>query len=188
MNTRYVLIDHENVQPNDLALLDGQPLRVIVFLGANQARLSTQLAMALQERGENGRYVKIYASGRNALDFHIAFYLGELAAGEPSASFHVISKDDGYDPLLAHLRSRGIDAQRSVTLAPLLPAADDAVGDVITYLRGAGTARPRRVKTLGNAINARRGSTLQPDEIERVIAELVRRRVIAVTDGKVSYP
>jgi hypothetical protein len=100
----------------------------------------------------------------------------------------VISKDDGYDPLLAHLRSRGIDAQRSVTLAPLLPAADDTVGDVISYLEGAGTARPRRAKTLDNAINARRGSTLQPDEIERVIAELVRRRVIAVTDGKVSYP
>ena len=187
MNTRYVLIDHENVQPKDLALLDGQPLRVLVFLGANQARLSTELAVALQARGENGRYVRINATGRNALDFHIAFYLGELAAKEPAAAFHVISKDDGYDPLLAHLRSRGIEEQRSATLAPLLPAADDTVGDVITYLQGAGTARPRRVKTLGNAINARRGSTLEPHEIERVIAELVRRGVISVTDGKVAY-
>ncbi len=187
MKTTYVLIDHENVQPKDLALLNGQPVHVIVFLGATQARLSAELAVAMQARGANGTYVRINATGRNALDFHIAFYLGELAAKDPSASFHVISKDNGYGPLLEHLRSRGVDARGSETLAPLLPAVDDAVGDVIAYLRNAGTARPRKVKTLGNAINARRGNTLEPPEIERVIAELIRRRVIAVTDGKVTY-
>jgi hypothetical protein len=189
MNTKYVLIDHENVQPKDLALLDGQPLRVIVFLGANQARLSADLAIALQARGENGRYVRINANGRNALDFHIAFYLGELATKEPSASFHVISKDDGYDPLLEHWRSRGIEARRSATLASLvLPQVDDTVADAIVYLQSAGTARPRRRKTLGNAINTRRGNKLEQAEIERVIAELVRHRVISVTDDKVVYP
>jgi hypothetical protein len=39
--TKYVLIDHENVQPKGLALLAGQSLKVVVFIGANQARLST---------------------------------------------------------------------------------------------------------------------------------------------------
>ena len=187
MTTTYVLIDHENVQPTDLALLGGAPFHVIVFLGASQARLSAELAVAMQARRENGTYVRINSNGRNALDFHIAFYLGELAAKNPTASFYVISKDNGYGPLLEHLRSRGVDARGSETLAPLLPAPDDTVGDVITYLKNAGTARPRRVKTLGNAINARRGSTLEPLEIERVIDELVRRGVIAVTDGKVAY-
>src|SRR5262245_53753086 len=120
---RYVLIDYENVQPKDLALLDGQPLRVIVFLGANQKSVSTDLAMALQARGVNGQFVRINANGRNALDLHIAFYLGELATEDSSASFRVISKDGDYDPLLHHLRSRGIDAQRSATLASLTPAS-----------------------------------------------------------------
>jgi len=188
MKTRYVLIDHENVQPKDLALLDGQPVHVIVFLGANQKWISAELAIALQARGQNGRYERITASASNALDFHIAFYLGELATKEPSASFHVISKDGGYDPLLEHLRSRNIDAKRSATLASLLlPPADDTVADAIAYLDAAGTARPRRTTTLGNAINNRHGKKLQPGEIERVIAELVRRRVITVTDGKVAY-
>jgi hypothetical protein len=31
MKTTYVLIDHENVQPKDLALLNGQPGRVILM-------------------------------------------------------------------------------------------------------------------------------------------------------------
>jgi hypothetical protein len=188
MKPRYVLIDHENEQPRDLALLDGQPLHVMVFLGVDQKTVSTDLAIPLQARGADAKYIRIGAKRRNALDFHIAFYLGELAAKDPSASFLVIAKDGDYDPLLDHLRSRGIDARRSATLAPPLPDADDAIGDVITYLQGAGTARPRRVKTLGNAIKARRGSTLDPLEIERLIAELVRRGVIAVSDGRVTYP
>jgi hypothetical protein len=189
MNTKYVLIDHENVQPKDLALLDGQPFHVIVFLGANQARIAADLAMALQARGARGQYVRISANGRNALDSHIAFHLGELAAKEPGASFHVISKDGDYDPLLDHLRSRGIDAQRSATLASLLlPGPDERVADTILYLQTAGANRPRRTKTLGNAINTRSGNKLEPAEIERVIAELVRRRVIALTDSKVTYP
>jgi len=188
MNTRYVLIDYENVQPKDLATLDGQPLHVIVFLGANQRWISAELAMALQARGEHGRYERITASASNALDFHIAFYLGEFATKEPSASFHVISNDDGYDPLLEHLRARNINAKRSATLASLLlPPADDTVADAIAYLEAAGTARPRRTTTLGNAINNRHGKELQSAEIDRVIAELVRRRIITVTDGKVAY-
>ena len=50
MTARYVLIDYENVQPKDLALLDGQPVHVIVFLGASQKSVPTELAMALQAR------------------------------------------------------------------------------------------------------------------------------------------
>lgn len=188
MNTKYVLIDHENVQPKDLALLDGQPFHVIVFLGANQKRIATELAMALQARGASGEYVRISATGRNALDSHIAFRLGELAAKDSSAAFHVISKDGDYDPLLDYLRSRRITAERSATLASLLlPAADERVSDIIVYLQSAGPNRPRRAKTLGNAINTRCGNKLESAEIERVIGELVRRRIITITDGKVAY-
>jgi hypothetical protein len=74
-------------------------------------------------------------------------------------------------------------------LASLLPppAAEDSVGQTIAYLQSAGTARPRRVTTLGNAINARSGNKLEQAEIDRVIAELLRRGVISVSEGKVAY-
>lgn len=187
MTTRYVLIDHENVQPKDLGLLDGQ-LKIKVFIGANQAKLSTDLAMAMQARGPSAEYVRIAGNGRNALDFHIAFYLGELATKEPGASFHVISKDDGYDPLLAHLKSRGISAQRSPALTPLLPAADERLQRVIDHLRNAGTARPRRTKTLANSIATLFANSLEQAEILGLIEELRQRGDIAVNDTKVVYP
>lgn len=184
MTARYVLIDYENVQPKDVALLDGQPVHVIVFLGASQKNVPTELAMTLQARGVNGQYVQINANGRNALDLHIAFYLGELAAKESSAAFHVISKDGDYDPLLRYLQSKGVDARRSGTIAALLPAADDRMDKAITYLR---TNRPRRTTTLANALKAHLGGKIEPPELERLIAELERRGVISVADNKVAY-
>ncbi|HET8696267.1 MAG TPA: PIN domain-containing protein [Gammaproteobacteria bacterium] len=186
MNARYVLIDYENVQPKDLALLDGQPVHVIVFLGANQKSVPADLAMALQARGANGQYVQINANGRNALDLHIAFHIGELAAKDPSASFHVISKDGDYDPLLRHLKSRGIEAQRSATLASLVPVPPDRVERAIAYLQNPSTKRPRTMKSLANALNTHLGGKLESPEIDVLIAELERRDIISVADGKVA--
>ena len=187
MKTRYVLIDHENVQPKDLALLDGQPAKIIVFIGANQSRLPTELVLAMQPRGSDGDFVRISGNGRNALDFHIAFYLGELAAKNPQASFHVISKDDGYDPLLKHLKDKGVDAHRSATLASLVAVADDKVARVIDHLRKLGPARPRRTKTLASTINALFGKTLDGQQVQNIVEVLEQRAVIAVKEGKVAY-
>ena len=53
------------------------------------------------------------------LDFHIAYYIGRLAAEEPSAHFHIISKDAGFDPLIQHLRSKQILSSRVQTVADI---------------------------------------------------------------------
>ena len=87
--TNYVLVDYENVQTTDLAMLRDGPCKVKVFLGANQAKIPVALAAALQELGANAEYVLLQSSGSNALDFHIAYYIGVLSAQEPSASFHI---------------------------------------------------------------------------------------------------
>jgi len=72
----YIFIDFENVQPKDLALLRGRDFRVMIFVGATQAKLPTEFAIAVQALGPAAEYVQIEGSGRNALDFHIAYYLG----------------------------------------------------------------------------------------------------------------
>ena len=81
---------------------------VVLFVGAKQAKVPFDLAVAMQALGEKAKYIKIAGSGRNALDFHIAFYVGELSTKEPDAYFYVISRDTGFDPLIKHLKGRKI--------------------------------------------------------------------------------
>jgi hypothetical protein len=48
----------------------------------------------------------------------------------------VISKDGDFDPLVVHLKARGVDVQRSATLAALLPATDERFAKLLMHLRG----------------------------------------------------
>lgn len=115
----YVLIDHENVQPTDLNLLDREDVRLWVFVGAAQTKLSSELAMQMQAMRERADYVRISGNGSNALDFHIAFYIGQLAGVDARGFFHIISKDTGFDPLVQHLKTKKILACRSAAVGDM---------------------------------------------------------------------
>lgn len=153
--TNYVLVDFENVQPKDIGLLKDGPFKVKVFLGPNQSRIPISLAAALQSLGDNAEYIVLETAGNNALDFHIAYYIGVLSAVEPTAFFHVISKDTGFDSLLKYIKGKKIFAQRSTSIAdipyfkPALPAAPEAqVEAVVADLIRRKTSKPRTQKTL----------------------------------------
>lgn len=62
--TNYVLVDFENVQPPDIALLKDGPFKVKVFLGPNQSKIPVALASALQSLGDNAEYITLDAAGR----------------------------------------------------------------------------------------------------------------------------
>ena len=119
MKNNYVLIDYENVQPKNLEILKGHEFSVKVFVGAKQAKLPFELATAMQALGDKAEYIKIDGNGPNALDFHIAFYIGNIAASDPDAYFHIISKDTGFDPLIRHLKSKMIHAYRERDIAEI---------------------------------------------------------------------
>lgn len=99
MKTNYVLIDYENVQPDAIATLDQEHFKVVIFVGSNQTKVTFDVASSLQRMAERAEYVKISGNGSNALDFHIAYYIGHLASREPDAYFHIVSQDGGFDPL-----------------------------------------------------------------------------------------
>ena len=112
MSKPYVLIDFENVQPKTLDRLQPGSVRIKVFLGQHQNRLMLELVQALQPFGADAEYIAIQGSGPDAVDFHIAFYIGRLAAEDPGATFTIISRDKGFDPLVRHLVGLGIPCQR----------------------------------------------------------------------------
>ena len=126
MTTNFVLIDYENVQPTELALLRGGRFKVKLFLGASQAKIPVALAAALHALGPNAEYVLLESGGSNALDFHIAYYIGVLSAQDPAAQFHIISKDKGFDPLIRHLKLRGVVAQRFPSIMSI-PSAKEVL-------------------------------------------------------------
>ena len=112
MTTHFYLIDFENVQPKALDRLKAGTCQIKVFLGQQQTRLLLELVQALQPFGSDAEYIQIQGSGPDAVDFHIAFYIGLLASAHPGASFDIISKDKGFDPLVRHLAKLGIVCRR----------------------------------------------------------------------------
>jgi hypothetical protein len=121
MTTNYVLVDYENVQPESLSALAGGAFRVLVFIGAAQAkgRISFELSHSIQMLGANAEYVRIARSGPNAMDMHIAYYVGKLLEQEPDALIHVVSRDTDFDPLLEFLSARGFKARRVKSIAEI---------------------------------------------------------------------
>jgi hypothetical protein len=159
LRTNYVLVDYENVQPEELVGLEAEHFKVLLFVGANQTKLSFDLAASMQKLGARAEYVKISGNGSNALDFHIAFYIGQLAAHDAAGYFHIISKDSGFDPLVEHLKGRKLAVVRSKSVQdiPLLKAANsksipEKVAVVVANLKQRGAAKPRTIKTLSAVV------------------------------------
>jgi hypothetical protein len=189
-----VFVDFENVQPKNVGLLNGGSFKIKVFLGANQAKLPLEMVRALHAFGPDAEYVQIDGSGRNALDFHIAYYIGRLAAEDPGAHFCVISKDTGFDPLIKHLKGKGISCQRSKSFAdiamvkPSDPRSSSERADaVITNLIKRQAGRPRTLKTLRSTIKALFANQLADEAVEGLIEELIGRGAVRIADGKVHY-
>lgn len=195
VKANFVLVDYENVQPTDLALLRDGPFKVKVFLGANQSKIPVALATAIQALGANAEYILLTSSGSNALDFHIAYYIGLLSAQDSSAFFHIVSKDTGFDPLIKHLKSKGVVAQRSASIAsipllkPTLPStSDDAeVGAVVAHLVKLKAAKPRAQKTLLSTLHALFRKELSEHQLSALFASLCRRGIVRLDGSKVSY-
>jgi hypothetical protein len=194
MRTNFVLIDYENVQPESLAGLNGEHFRVLLFVGANQTKLPFEIATAMQQLGSHAQYVKISGNGSNALDFYIAFYIGELSSKDPTAYFHIISKDSGFDPLVQHLKSRKISALRSKSIEeiPLLKAANtksisEKVAVVVTNLRQRGASKPRAISTLSSTVVSLFQKQLTETELSELLAALQSQGIVSVSGNKVSY-
>lgn len=112
MPINYVFIDLENIQPSLISQLEHECFRLIVFVGASQNKLPFPIIQDIQKMGERAQYIKISGNGSNALDFHIAYYVGKISAIESSAYFHIISNDSGFDPLIQHLTENKIKITR----------------------------------------------------------------------------
>lgn len=194
VRTNYILIDYENVQPLSFDLPKGYPLKVILFLGANQTKIPIEIVTSMQLLGSNAEYVMIQGNGKNALDFHITFYLGRLFEKDPMGYFHIISQDSGFDILIKHLRDKKVLIQRhnQINDIPALKMSnskttEEKVQVVIDYLIKRGDAKPRKLETLSNSIHSLFMRTLSKEEVESLIDKLAQKKLITIEEKKVQY-
>jgi hypothetical protein len=205
LRTNVVLIDFENVQVKSLERLTGEHFRVLLFVGPSQTRIPTDLAMTMQNFGARAQYVKVARPGTNALDFHVVYYLGRLAAADPDGFYHLISKDTGFDSLIEHLNAQRILAARSESIEAMpcfraaggngqaapkpAPAEADALGSLLKVavedLVKRKAARPRKLATLRNTVQACLGQNA--NHADAVIAELLRAGWVSAGSDGVTY-
>ena len=156
-----LLVDLENVANPELGRLAGMDVEVYLFLNAKATHIRTELVVPAKNGGTAPQLIQTGGVGKNALDFHIAFYLGELTSKHNGSCYHIISKDGGFDPLVTHLKSRGIAIGRCAAIAdlPFLPR-----------VRGSGPAKVHKAPVQPAPIAQKRKPTT-PSEIADIYAQ-----------------
>lgn len=199
----HVFVDFENVQAIDLGSIGDKPVEVTMVLGKAQKRLEVSLVQELLKRPGGVRLIEMDFSGKNALDLALACHLGMAAAGDPTGSFHIISKDKDFDPLVAHLRRANIKVVRHdrFSLSAITgdrkaagradgkrAVAPDWVAIIEKRLQKNATARPKRKTTLLSLIQAQSRDHLPAGEASRIVDALCQRGTIAIdAKDKVTY-
>ena len=196
MIQNYVLVDFENIQPTNIELLKNHNFKLIIFVGSNQKNISFEIAEIVQSFGNNAEYVKINGNGKNALDFHIAFYIGKFSEMDKNLYFYIISKDTGFDSLISYLRTLKIKIQRVEYISKIpilqipnilnLKTIDEKIEEIKRKFLSQSN-NPATEKTLKSSINNLFQKTLNEKELNIIIKELLNRNIIKINENKINY-
>lgn len=186
-----VLVDYENVRVSNLDPLFSLDTNIYIFSGQNQKTIPFELQQSAQKFGNRIEWIKIAGSGPNALDFHIAYFIGKLIATSEKVYFHIISKDKGFDPLIESIKSDGWPISREATISEikivknLEKIKSNPVELVQEYLRKG--SKPKSIKTLTNAIRKLLNLN-ENDDVNNIIADLEKTKQLSISGSKVTYP
>lgn len=214
MTHSILLVDYENIGKIELGEI---PAGVLVpfFFGASQKSVPKEFLKAALNLRERFVAIDIEGQGKNALDFHIAYYLGEYLTRSPESACIILSKDKGFDPLVKHLVLRGFAVRRANSLREAFPAAATesrrpmaegrrasaatprpaAAGaaasvpeNAVQWLSGsARTRRPRTRKALAAHLYSHFSKKVPEDDIQVLIDQLIAGGQLSETGGKISY-
>ena len=194
----YIFVDFESVQDIDLTLIENKPVKVFLFFGAQQNKVSVELMMQVHRFHDQLEMIKLECTGKNALDFVLVHHIGLQTTTIPDGFFHIVSRDKGFDALVAHLKSKNILAARvevfsqipilvdlsTVTLSERL----ERVKTQLSKMKQAKTdGRPKKRKSLGSMIHSVFQKQLLDENVHAVISGLEQKRWIKIVEDKVAY-
>jgi hypothetical protein len=188
MPKRILLVDLENVPTIDLSRMPPDA-RIKIFYGMTQKKLPAELVAQAQPLGPRLEWIRISGQGPNALDFHIAFYLGQELAGRPNCECAIVSRDTGFDPLIRHLLALGRTCRRVSSLKEAFPAEEHVETDhfarLVMLLRKEKT-RPARRKGLAGKVKSW-FPDLTEDERLALIQRLLDESLVRESEKVLTY-
>jgi hypothetical protein len=187
----YLYIDYENVQDVKVNVIK-KTVKVRIIVGEDQTKVPIDLVQKTQPYGDAVEWVQVNGKGRNALDFFIAFFLGKDVAADMKKTFIIYSKDTGYDPLISHLKKRGIQAKRIVSFQELCQdkvikideAGINKVKESLTKLPAKN--RPKKRSSLTGFITSHLKGISKQD-LDNIIEDLFIKKIIYEENGLIKY-
>jgi len=178
---KWAFIDYENIGclgKVDLSTYE----KVVVFIGAKQPKLD--FGSKKYEAPINLVLVQIKATQPNNLDFHLSFYLGKYDNEAPSTvSFEVISNDNGFSPLISHIRSNGRSCKQ-VKLAN--PTGE--ISKLIHSLKSKPQEkRPQKILGLRNHIASHMKIQGNEIAIQNHLNQLVNADILVLSEDAILY-
>jgi hypothetical protein len=196
-----ILVDYENVQVNldILRSINVENLEIYIFVGENQKNTSMELLENILELYKSKikiELIRIKGTGKNALDFHIAYFIGKLSKENENYFFHIISKDTGFDILIEYLKKEEkIKCLREEKIEEI-PIIEMLKAETIPQKANVfrkklvkSPTNPKKEKTLISAIIAHFAKSITETEAKDIINFLEKEKILSIDDnGKVSYP
>jgi hypothetical protein len=191
--SKVLLIDYENVQSINLSEMKGMDFKVSIFTGSSQSKIPIELVTSAQVLGNRVEWIRIDGNGSNALDFHIAYYLGALIAKEPRNEYFILSRDKGFDPLLKYITKEKLSCKRIMSISELAPAKkpkniERDYHAVLTNLKKIEkNRRPKNKSTLRQHIQSMLGKFGTEEKINQILIQLVSSKTILEENGRLTY-
>ncbi|MFZ1388620.1 MAG: PIN domain-containing protein [Thiolinea sp.] len=199
--SHHLFVDFENVPNLNLSLLKDQPVDLLILLGAKQHSLPLCLVKQLMELKDQTQLIEVNVSGKNALDFVLAYYVGQLACQNPKHSFYIVSKDKGYDALVGHLKNNKIKAYRCDDLIQISlfeqqqqsssskpkdgPSSIDKLTDLLKQSAHNRPAKRQSLITYTDAVFAKK---LAANEVAGLINQMQQKKLISFDENnRVTY-
>ena len=195
MAPNYLLVDFENIPSIDQSLLQAN-MKVMLFLGET-SKIKADYLNKILKICNGMELIKINGSGHNAVDFHIAYFIGIYSEKEPAASFRILSKDTGYDPLIRYLASRGIKCERvegaNTVVKPKPVIKEDKKNDVDKIIKSIklhfsnGGVKLRPKKASGFKAFVKSQGKHEDKTVKAIIEKMVSGKLIEITGDGITY-
>lgn len=186
----WAFIDYENIGSLDSIQMDRYQ-RILVFCGPKNTKIN--IGKTTFSKFINLEIIKLKTTGSNNLDFHIAYYLGIYSKiAEQQVEFHVISKDNGFNGLINHIKQTGRKCKK-VTLQSKVKSKKTVVFSLCAKLaikrlkQIDGRKRPRKQDKLENWIASQCRSVDDNINSQAIVMELIKAGMITHSDTGVKY-